>query len=375
MFVRAFGTNNLPDCSNMCHESTSVALAESIGIGKASVTLSDVYNAELIILAGQNPGTNHPRMLSALEIAKRKGARILTINPLREAGLLNFRNPQLPRGVVGHGTDLSDLHLPVKINGDLALFQAFGHLLLQWGAIDEEFIAQFTTGFEAWRAHVGNLDWDFVTSTTGLSRDQITDAAEMLRESRATVFCWAMGLTQHHNSVAVIKEVCNVAFAQGNIGKRGAGLLPVRGHSNVQGDRTMGIWERPPQHFLDALQAEFGFDPPREHGYDTVDAIRALRDGKARCLHRAGRQLRPGCSGHRRDRGRHAESGADRPGVDEAEPIAPGVRPDGADPPDAGPDRDRRAGHRPAVRHRRGLDVQRARLTGTVGAGQSAAAV
>ena len=155
LFVRAFGTNNLPDCSNMCHESTSVALAESIGIGKASVTLSDVYNAELIILAGQNPGTNHPRMLSALEIAKRKGAKILTINPLREAGLLNFRNPQIPRGVVGHGTDLSDLHLPVKINGDLALFQAFGHLLVQWGALDEEFIAAHTTGFDAWRAHVG----------------------------------------------------------------------------------------------------------------------------------------------------------------------------------------------------------------------------
>ena len=148
LFVRAFGTNNLPDCSNMCHESTSVALAESIGIGKASVTLSDVYNADLIILAGQNPGTNHPRMLSALEIAKRKGAKILTINPLREAGLLNFRNPQIPRGVVGHGTDLSDLHLPVKINGDLALFQAFGNLLVQWGALDEEFIAEHTTGFQ-----------------------------------------------------------------------------------------------------------------------------------------------------------------------------------------------------------------------------------
>ena len=281
LFVRAFGTNNLPDCSNMCHESTSVALAESIGIGKASVTLSDVYNADLIILAGQNPGTNHPRMLSALEIAKRKGAKILTINPLREAGLLNFRNPQIPRGVVGHGTDLSDLHLPVKINGDLALFQAFGNLLVQWGALDEEFIAEHTTGFPAWRSHVADLDWDFVVETTGLSREQITEAAQMLRQSKATVFCWAMGLTQHHNSVAVIKEVCNVAFAQGNIGRRGAGLLPVRGHSNVQGDRTMGIWERPPVQFLDALQAEFGFDPPREHGYDTVDAIRALRDGKA----------------------------------------------------------------------------------------------
>ncbi|GAA3642124.1 FdhF/YdeP family oxidoreductase [Microlunatus ginsengisoli] len=282
LFVRAFGTNNLPDCSNMCHESTSVALAESIGIGKASVTLSDIYSAKLIVLAGQNPGTNHPRMLSALEIAKRKGAKILTINPLREAGLVNFRNPQLARGVVGHGTDLSDLHLPVKINGDLALFQAFGHLLVSWGAIDESFIAQYTTGFESWRRHIENLDWDFVTETTGLDRDQIVAAAEMIAGSTGTVYCWAMGLTQHHNSVAVIKEVCNLAFLQGNIGKRGAGLLPVRGHSNVQGDRTMGIWERPPEQFLDALAAEFGFEPPREHGYDTVDAIRALRDGKAK---------------------------------------------------------------------------------------------
>jgi molybdopterin-dependent oxidoreductase alpha subunit len=282
LFVRAFGTNNLPDCSNMCHESTSVALAEVIGIGKASVTLDDVYNAQLLVLAGQNPGTNHPRMLSALEVAKRRGAKILTINPLREAGLVNFRNPQVPRGVVGRGTDLSDLHLPIKINGDLALFQAFGHLLVKWGALDEAFITHHTHGFHSWRSHVSDLDWDFVTTTTGLSRDQITEAAQLLRGSSATVFCWAMGLTQHHNSAATIKEICNVAFAQGNIGKPGAGLLPVRGHSNVQGDRTMGIWERPPQQFLDVLQKEFGFNPPRHHGYDTVDSIRALRDHKAK---------------------------------------------------------------------------------------------
>jgi molybdopterin-dependent oxidoreductase alpha subunit len=282
LFVRAFGTNNLPDCSNMCHESTSVALAEVIGIGKASVTLDDVYDAQLLVLAGQNPGTNHPRMLSALEVAKRRGAKILTINPLPEAGLLNFRNPQVPRGIVGRGTDLSDLHLPIKINGDLALFQAFGHLLVKWGALDEAFITRYTHGFDSWRSHISDLDWDFVTTTTGLSRDQITEAAQLLRGSSATVFCWAMGLTQHHNSVAAIKEICNVAFAQGNIGKPGAGLLPVRGHSNVQGDRTMGIWERPPQQFLDALQNEFRFDPPRHHGYDTVDSIRALRDHKAK---------------------------------------------------------------------------------------------
>jgi molybdopterin-dependent oxidoreductase alpha subunit len=281
LFIRAFGTNNLPDCSNMCHESTSVALAETIGIGKASVTLEDVHSAKLLILAGQNPGTNHPRMLSALETAKRRGAKIIAINPLREAGLVNFRNPQVPRGVVGRGTDLADLHLPIKINGDLALFQAFGALLVEWGALDSDFVAGYTRGFGEWRDHVSALDWDQVVEVTGLSQEQITAAAELLRDSDRTVFCWAMGLTQHHNAVATISEIVNLALAQGNIGKPGAGLLPVRGHSNVQGDRTMGIWERPPEHFLDRLQDEFGFDPPREHGYDTVDAIRALRDGKA----------------------------------------------------------------------------------------------
>ena len=281
LFIRAFGTNNLPDCSNMCHESTSVALAESIGIGKGSVGLRDIYDAELIVIAGQNPGTNHPRMLSALETAKLRGAKIISINPLREAGLVNFRNPQKPRGVVGRGTDIADLHLPIRINGDLAFFQAVGSLLVEWDALDHDFINSHTTGFDVWAEHMRQVDWGFVESTTGLSRAQITEAARMIGDSGATIYCWAMGLTQHRNSVATIKEIVNVAFAQGNIGKRGAGLCPVRGHSNVQGDRTMGIWEKPPEHFLDALQAEFGFDPPRKHGFDTVDAIRALRDGQA----------------------------------------------------------------------------------------------
>ncbi|GAA4559053.1 FdhF/YdeP family oxidoreductase [Pseudonocardia xishanensis] len=282
LFARAFGTNNLPDCSNMCHESTSIALQESIGIGKASVTLPDLLGAKLIVIAGQNPGTNHPRMLTQLEHAKKAGARILTINPLREAGLTRFKNPQTPKGVIGHGTDLSDLHLPIKINGDLALFQAIGSLLVEWDALDHAFLERYTTGFEAWRTHVEKIDWATVEESTGLSRALITEAAAMLRDSAATVFCWAMGLTQHRNGVATIKEVVNVALAQGNIGRPGAGLFPVRGHSNVQGDRTMGIWERAPQSFLDSLQKEFGFDPPRENGLDTVDSIRAMRDGKVK---------------------------------------------------------------------------------------------
>ncbi|MET1006046.1 MAG: molybdopterin-dependent oxidoreductase, partial [Propionibacteriaceae bacterium] len=223
LFVRAYGTNNLPDCSNMCHESTSVALAESIGIGKASVILEDVHTAKLIILAGQNPGTNHPRMLSALEIAKRNGAKIISINPLKEAGLTRFKNPQVPRGVVGKGTKLSDLHLNIKINGDIALFQALGSLLVEWDALDHEFIDRYTTGFEAWRDHVSAVDWDVVLESTGLTRAEITQTAEMLRDSDQTVYCWAMGLTQHRNGVNTIKEIVNLALAQGNIGKPGAG--------------------------------------------------------------------------------------------------------------------------------------------------------
>ena len=281
LFARALGTNNLPDCSNMCHESTSVALAESIGIGKGSVSLRDIYDAELIVIAGQNPGTNHPRMLSALEIAKRRGAKIIAINPLREAGLVNFRNPQKPRGVVGRGTDIADLHLPVRINGDLALFQAIGSLLVEWDALDHDFLAEHTVGLDAWIEHVRQVDWSVVLEATGLSRELIEQAARMIADSDATIYCWAMGLTQHRNAVATIKEVVNLALVRGDIGKRGAGLCPVRGHSNVQGDRTMGIWEKSPDTFLDALRDEFGFEPPRDHGFDTVDAIRAMRDGQA----------------------------------------------------------------------------------------------
>ncbi|MEJ7650881.1 MAG: FdhF/YdeP family oxidoreductase [Nakamurella sp.] len=281
LFSRAYGTNNLPDCSNMCHESTSVALAESIGIGKASVSMRDVYDAELIVIAGQNPGTNHPRMLSALEIAKRRGAKIVAINPLREAGLINFRNPQQIGGIIGRGVDIADDYLQIKINGDLALFQAVGSLLVEWDALDHEFIEAHATGFADWAAHVAQVDRELVVEATGLSWQQIVGFAERLRASKGTVWCWAMGITQHRNGVATIKEITNLALARGDIGKRGAGLLPVRGHSNVQGDRTMGIWERPPAQFLDSLQAEFGFDPPREHGLDTVEAIRSMRDGKA----------------------------------------------------------------------------------------------
>ncbi|MDT7619439.1 MAG: hypothetical protein QOF99_340 [Pseudonocardiales bacterium] len=287
LFARAYGTNNLPDCSNMCHESTGVGLSETIGIGKGSVSLRDVQEADLIVVSGQNPGTNHPRMLSALELAKQRGAKILAVNPLREAGLLKFDNPQTPRGVV-KGTALADLFLQIRSNGDLALWQAIGHLLIEaedaapGTVLDSEFIEANTVGFEAYRKHIGELDWDEVRDATGLARDEVEAAAAMFLASRKTVHCWAMGITQHRNAVATIKEIVNVALLQGMIGKPGAGLCPVRGHSNVQGDRTMGIWEQSPDSFLDALRDEFGFEPPRKHGFDAVNAVRALRDGQAR---------------------------------------------------------------------------------------------
>ena len=281
LFVRAYGTNNLPDCSNMCHESSGAALSETIGIGKGSVSLEDIHRAKLLVVVGQNPGTNHPRMLSALEEAKANGARIISVNPLEEAGLVRFKNPQHVKGMAV-GTPLADLHLPIRLNGDMAFFQAVGALLIEWDAVDHDFVADYSAGFTEYAAHVAALDWAKVEESTGLTRAQITEAAEMFRDSPATITCWAMGITQHHNAVATIKEIVNVALLQGNIGKPGAGVCPVRGHSNVQGDRTMGIWERVPDRFLDAVRDEFGFEPPREHGLDTVGAIRAFRDGKAR---------------------------------------------------------------------------------------------
>jgi molybdopterin-dependent oxidoreductase alpha subunit len=282
LMVRSYGTNNLPDCSNMCHESSGAALAETTGIGKGSVSITDIHNADLIVVVGQNPGTNHPRMLSALEEAKGNGAKIISVNPLPEAGLMRFKNPQNVRGLIGEGTQLTDEFCQIKIGGDQAFFQAVGNLLLEWGAVDEAFVAQYTHGFDEYAAHVRELDWDSVDEATGLSREQITRVARMFAESERTIVCWAMGLTQHKHSVPTIREIANVVLMRGMIGKPGAGLCPVRGHSNVQGDRTMGIWEKMPEEFLGALEREFGIPVPREHGHDTVTGIRAMRDGLAK---------------------------------------------------------------------------------------------
>ena len=280
LLARAYGTNNLPDCSNMCHESSGLALTQTIGVGKGSVTLEDIHTAKLIVVAGQNPGTNHPRMLTALEKAKRAGATIIAVNPLREAGLLNFRNPQTVRGTVGHGTTLADLYLQIRVGGDLALFRAIGSLLVRWGTIDQDFIDRHTEGFDEYASANAELDWSVVERATGLAQDEIVAAARLFAESPATIVCWAMGMTQRRDSVAAIREIVNVQLLRGMVGRPGAGLCPVRGHSNVQGDRTMGIVEHPPK-WLPLLSQRLGFTAPDQDGFDTVDAIRAMRDGRA----------------------------------------------------------------------------------------------
>jgi molybdopterin-dependent oxidoreductase alpha subunit len=287
LLVRGVGTNNLPDCSNMCHESSGSALGETIGIGKGTVTIEDMHDASLLIIAGQNPGTNHPRMLSALEKAKQRGAKIIAVNPLPEAGLMRFENPQTVRGMILGGTALADRFVQIRLGGDQALFQAIGKHLLEaedrdGGVLDHAFIDAHTSGFAAYRDAMAAADWDELATATGVTVDELHEIGEAVRVSPSTIVCWAMGLTQHKHSVPTLRDVVNVLLLQGNIGRPGAGVCPVRGHSNVQGDRTVGIYEKPAEAFLAALDDEFAFRAPREHGYDTVNAIRAMRDGKVR---------------------------------------------------------------------------------------------
>ncbi|GHF66480.1 formate dehydrogenase [Streptomyces mashuensis] len=283
LLARELGTNNLPDCSNMCHESSGSALTDTLGVGKGSVLLHDLHKADLIIVAGQNPGTNHPRMLSALEKAKAGGTKIITVNPLPEAGLQRFKNPQNARGLALGGTPLTDLFLQIRLGGDHALFRMLCKRVLETdGAVDTAFVDTHTHGYEEFRRTALTADWDETLRATGLRRDEIETAADMVLAARRPIVCWAMGLTQHKHAVNTIKEVVNLLLLRGAVGRPGAGVCPVRGHSNVQGDRTMGIFERPSPAFLDALQKEFGFTPPRHHGLDVVRAIRALRDGTAK---------------------------------------------------------------------------------------------
>ncbi|RZD91090.1 FdhF/YdeP family oxidoreductase [Streptomyces albidoflavus] len=287
LFARAYGTNNLPDCSNMCHESSGSALGETLGIGKGSVSLDDIHEADLVFVVGQNPGTNHPRMLSALEETKRNGGQVVAVNTLPEAGLMRFKHPQKARGVIGRGTEIADQFLHIRAGGDLALFQALNLLLLEaedeapGTVLDHAFIASDTTGFEAFAEHARKTRWEDVLEATGLTREEIEEVHRRVLAGRKVIVCWAMGLTQQKHGVPSIREIVNFLLLRGSIGRPGAGVCPVRGHSNVQGDRTMGVWERMPREFLDALGREFSFTPPAHHGLDAVDSIRAMRDGRA----------------------------------------------------------------------------------------------
>jgi molybdopterin-dependent oxidoreductase alpha subunit len=283
LFVRQFGTNNLPDCSNMCHESSGSALSETVGVGKGTVTLDDFEQAQAIFVIGQNPGTNHPRMLTSLERAKRRGCKLVHINPLPEVGMTRFKHPQDVLGLLGSGTILADLFLQVRINGDVALLKGITKAVLAHeNALDRDFIAQHTTGFDEFVSALQAVSWNEIVEQSGVTREQIEQAAQIFVYSERTIVCWAMGLTQHRNAVANIQEIVNLMLLRGQVGKPGAGLCPVRGHSNVQGDRTVGIWERPTEAFLDKLGETFDFEPPRNHGFDTVRAIHAMHEGQGK---------------------------------------------------------------------------------------------
>ena len=287
MFARALGTNNMPDCSNMCHESSGVALGETLGIGKGSIKLEDLYKAEVVLVAGQNPGTNHPRMLTALEKCKQNGGKVISINPLEETGLVNFRNPQNAKGLVGTGTAIADIHLPVNINADIALVKLILKRLAKLDAIDKsvfdhDFIKTYVQGYDELLADITKYDEKDLLEKCGVSEEKINHTVTLLAKKSKIVICWAMGLTQHKNGVENIREYINLLLLKGAIGKPNAGTCPVRGHSNVQGDRSVGI-----QHFVDEalnknIEKHLGFTPPTKEGVDTVGAMKAMHEGKAK---------------------------------------------------------------------------------------------
>ncbi len=287
LFAREFGTNNLPDCSNMCHESSGTGLTEMIGIGKGTVGLDDFELADLILVIGQNPGSNHPRMLTTLQEAARRGCKIVSINPLRERGLVRFKHPQEFSGIIGNGTELANQFVRVKVGGDIALLKGIMKQLLALEEarpgeiLDREFIEAHCSGFDAFANDLDEIDDAALEHDSGISRDEMRALAELYARSNRVIACWAMGLTQHRFGVENVQEVMNLLLLRGNLGKPGAGPCPVRGHSNVQGDRTMGIWERAPERFLAALENEFGFPVPRKAGFNTIEAMHALHRGEA----------------------------------------------------------------------------------------------
>ncbi len=290
LFAREFGTNNFPDCSNMCHETSGYALSRSIGIGKGTVKLEDFYDTDLIIIIGQNPGTNSPRMLSALTKGKKNGAEIMAVNPLPEAGLKGFRNPQEVRALLNKPYELSDLYLPVKINGDMALLKALQILVLEEEAknpgkvIDHDFIVNKTAGFNELVEELKLYDLNFLSEECGIPVENLREAAQMIASKKRIIICWGMGITQQHNGVEMIYNIVNLLLMKGSIGIQGGGACPVRGHSNVQGNRTLLINHHPTTEQLDRLQEYYGFKVPREGGYDVVNALKAMHEEKVKFM-------------------------------------------------------------------------------------------
>ncbi|MEX3610670.1 FdhF/YdeP family oxidoreductase [Rothia sp. LK2588] len=278
LLARRLGTNNLPDCGNLCHESTGSALSQTLGLGKGSITMKDLETTDLFISVGQNPGTNHPRSLTTFQKMKENGGKMISVNPMPETGLMSFEEPQSHHMVLP--VDLTDEYLQVRLDGDRAFFQQLNRELIRRDAIDHVFIERFCSGFEETKAHLMSLDDRELERGSGISAEQVSRVADMVEEAETVVVGWTLGVTQHRDSVATIREMVNFCLLTGNIGKPGAGTAPFRGHSNVQGDRTMGIWEKMPDSFMDALQKEFGFDVPKHHGKDAVGCLQQIRDGK-----------------------------------------------------------------------------------------------
>ncbi|HDS1630621.1 TPA: FdhF/YdeP family oxidoreductase [Stenotrophomonas maltophilia] len=288
IFVREFGTNNFPDCSNMCHEPTSRGLPPAIGVGKGTIVLQDFEHAEAIFVIGQNTGTNSPRMMSNLVEARKRGIPIVAVNPMPERALIRFAEPQDMVQMATFGsTEITSEFVHIRIGGDLALIKGMMKVMFEREAqgervLDHEFLSEHTVGLEALREDVLAQDWDEIVEVSGITQAQIRRCAEIYIRSKATVICYGMGLTQHQYGSTLLQQVANLLLLRGNFGKPGAGIGPIRGHSNVQGDRTVGIDEKPKPAYLDRVQQVFGFDPPREHGHHVVESIEAMLDGSAK---------------------------------------------------------------------------------------------
>lgn len=290
LFAREYGTNNFPDCSNMCHEATSVGLPRSIGIGKGTVSLDDFDKAELVISIGHNPGTNHPRMMGTLHELARRGVPIIVLNPLRERALERFADPQSVIEMATYSsTDIASTYFQVKAGGDAAALKGIAKHLLQMEAgrgnvLDHAFIAGHTQGFDDFAADIAQTSWDAIERESGLSQAALKQVADAYAKSNATIITYGMGITQHNKGTSNVRLIADVLLLRGNIGKPGAGICPLRGHSNVQGNRTVGISEKPTPAFLNRLKEVFGFEPPSHHGHDAVQATQAMIDGRARAL-------------------------------------------------------------------------------------------